>query len=57
MTAHKSIFENTINNQQEYQALILNQINNGDLCEVLAEIKRRYSLNITVDQAVKLINR
>ena len=57
MTAHRSVFENTISNEEQYQAIILNQIENGDLCEIIAEIKICYSLNLTTEQAVKTINK
>jgi len=57
MTAHKEVFENTISNIEQYEAIILNQVQNGYLADILAEIERCYSLNLTTKQAVKLINK
>jgi hypothetical protein len=57
MSAHREVFENTISNEDQYQAIILNQIENGDLAEIIAEIKICYSLNLTTEQAVKIINK
>lgn len=57
MSAHREVFENTISNQDQYQAIILNQVQKGDLAEIIAEIKICYSLNLTTEQAVKIINK
>ena len=57
MSAHREVFENTISNEDQYQAIILNQVQKGDLAEIIAEIKICYSLNLTTQQAVKIINK
>ena len=57
MSAHREVFENTISNEDQYQAIILTQVQKGDLAEIIAEIKICYSLNLTTEQAVKIINK
>lgn len=57
MSAHREVFENTISNEDQYQAIILNQVQKGNLAEIIAEIKICYSLNLTTEQAVKIINK
>ena len=39
-----------------YQAQVLNQINNGDVFEILKSIKECYSLNLPIETAVDIIN-
>ena len=42
---------------EAYQAQVLMQVENGDLFEVLAKIKELYSMEVSIERAIKILNK